>query len=203
MSKPVIDGFVLLGKGGTADGETDADADGADLGSYGTLAKVTLEVSVARELCAMFSSARRGLEKAAAAEAAGSTPDVVATGNIEARGGLARALTRAARMLRPGGAAADTAAAASDSAEEAAERLLAISNEEDAAAEAAMRSYQDALKENAAEGGDEAASLDGGLPVPCDDATIRFLESCFDIDSGAHSETHSAVCNWFRATILA
>ena len=66
-----------------------------------------------------------------------------------------------------------------------------------------MRSYRDALKENAAEGGDEAASMDGGLPVPCDDVTIRFLESCFDIDSGAHSETHSAVCNWFRATILA
>jgi hypothetical protein len=202
LAKPVIDGFVLLGDGGTADGEAELAADDTDSGSYGTLAKVTIEVAAAREICAMFSSARRWLENASAAEAAGSPSDVVASGNIKARGGLARALTRAARVLRPGGAVVDAAILASESVEEDDERVLASSEQEDAAAEAAMRSYRDSLKESAAGGGEETAMLTGGLPVPCDDTTIRFLESCFDIDRGAHSEMHSAVCDWFRGTIL-
>ena len=93
-----IDGYVLLGKGQASE---DEEADNAEPGSYGTLAKVTLDVSAARELCAMFSSARNGLEKAAAAEAAGVSSDLVADENIEVRGKLARALSRASRLLCP------------------------------------------------------------------------------------------------------
>ena len=146
----------------------------------------------------MFSSARNGLEKAAAAEAAGVSSDLVADENIEVRGKLARALSRASRLLCPTRAATDAAAEESASPEEAAERLLSLSeDEENAAAETAMQAYRLALNEGRGE--DEE---DGVLPVPCDGTTIRFLESCFDIDSGAHSDQHSAVCNWFREVIL-
>merc|ERR1711871_313265 len=57
-SKQLIDGFVLLGKGQVVQED---EPDQADAGSFGSLAKVTLEVSAARELCAMFSSARNSL----------------------------------------------------------------------------------------------------------------------------------------------
>ena len=78
---PSIDGFVLLGSG-----LDDNDA---------RLAKVTLRVSSARQVCSMFSIARRGLEKAATA----TTDETKEAGINEARVALLNALRRAERVL--------------------------------------------------------------------------------------------------------
>jgi hypothetical protein len=39
------------------------------------------------------------------------------------------------------------------------------------------------------------------LAVSCNEETIRFLENCFNIDSGA-SGNYDDVSNWFRESIL-
>ena len=80
---PSIDGFVLLGSGHDDDGDA------------ARLAKVTLRVSSARQVCSMFSIARRGLEKAAAA----TTEETKEAGVNEARVALLHALRRAERVL--------------------------------------------------------------------------------------------------------
>ena len=79
---PSIDGFVLLGSGHDDDGDA------------ARLAKVTLRVSSARQVCSMFSIARRGLEKAAAA-----TEETKEASVNEARVALLHALRRAERVL--------------------------------------------------------------------------------------------------------
>lgn len=187
-SKPVVDGYVLLGEGSQTSEEA------GDVASCGTLAKVTIGVLEARELCAMFSSARRGLDKAADAEGTGSASHIIFDAKIKACGDLARALRRAERLLRPD----SDKIPESDSTEEAAERAMLISQDEEDAAESAMSRYRESL--NSAEAAEDGN--DGGLRVPCESSVIQFLEKCFDIDSGSHSDAHPRACDWLRECIL-
>lgn len=138
---PSIDGFVLLGSGHDDDGDA------------ARLAKVTLRVSSARQVCSMFSIARRGLEKAAAA-----TEETKEASVNEARVALLHALRRAERVLV---------------------------NRDD---EIDHRPVKKFLEES-------------DLSVNCDEITIKFLESCFNIDVGASAE-NERVSEWFRNCIL-
>ena len=91
----------------------------------------------------------------------------------QARRALRAALRRAETLMRPAGGAAEAAAAE--------DGLAAAEAEQD--------------------GGEEVAEAE--LPVPCTSEAIRFLESCFNIDSGAHSDAYPECCRWFRACIFA
>ena len=139
----------MLGSG--MDEAEEAEGEGADA----RLTKVTLRVSSARQVCSMFSLARRGLEKAANANGDATLEE---EGLNEARVALLNALRRAERIL-------------CNRDDEVDHRLpKTIVTEED-------------------------------LVVPCNETTIRFLESCFNIDSGASGE-HVEASKWFRETVL-
>jgi hypothetical protein len=140
---PAIDGFILLGSGEEEES------------SAAHLTKVTLRVSSTRQVCSMFSLARRGLEKAASNE---NDPVLQEEGMNEARVALLNALRRAERIL--------------------------VNRDDDV-------DHRIPKTTVAAE----------DLVVPCDDATITFLESCFNIDSGAIGE-HKEASKWFRDTLL-